>query len=141
MKKKYILPIMPIILATLLMLLSGCVSTLGVLPYGVWQSEEPYILLDIPYEGTGMYTGKCEKGGEIIDIVFGIPVSHKGITIFDAIALESNEFSSKNMYYAGTYTYTEDKLVYKLSPYFQEIHGIKKITFTKIQDYEPEPRE
>lgn len=131
MKIKYILAIIQIMFC---LLLTGCISTLGALPYGVWKSEAPYILLDITYEDE-IYHGEYEKDGEIIDITFQFMVSHKAFDIFDS------NTKIDNPYFAGSYTYTKDKLVYKLYPRWAEEHGIKEITFTKIQDYEPEPGE
>jgi len=136
MKKKLIL----FITATALMVLSsgcyGAVSTRGELPYGVWESEEPYIMIDIPYNHEGRYTGKYEKNGEIVDIVVMFEVSHKGIEIHDAIVNVDNVFAEDTWYFAGTYTYTKNKLVYKLPPHFAEMHGFSKITFKKTAGYE-----
>ena len=122
----------------------GCwVNTLGALPYGVWQSEDPYIILDVTFEitendyGWGVRNGKYEKDGEIIEIVFSFFVSHKGIVIYDAGAMSLGELSSNTSYFSGDYTYTKNRLTYKLTPYFKEETGYNKITFTKIQDYDP----
>lgn len=87
MKKKQVLTMT---LMISLMFLSGCVSAAGELPYGVWESEEPHILLDIPYDSDGWYHGKYEKDGEMVDIVIGFAVSHKSLEIYDAIVQKDN---------------------------------------------------
>jgi len=122
----------------LTMVLSGCVSTLGELPYGVWESEEPYIQLNVKYGEDRPFRGKYERDGEIIDMVFWFMVSHKAIDIYDPIVMEQNpiSLSEDNCYFYGTYTYTKDKLKYKLSLYFADLYGYKTITFIKIPEYE-----
>ena len=136
MKKKHIWVIMW--MTMFLMLLFGC-STAGVLPYGVWESEEPYILLDIEYDPDDMHRGKYDKNGEVIDVILLFRAAYKGLELFDLSANEGESFSSDDPYFAGDYTYTKDKLTYTLYPYWQEKQGYKTITFTKIKDYEIPP--
>ena len=145
MNRKYLFGI---ILALLLVQMSGCVSTRGELPYGVWQSEEPYILLDVVLDvynnldvngnPIGMYMGQYKKDDETIDIVFGFNSGYKGMSIFDINDRKEEGLDGDNPYFYGTYKFSDDKLSYKLSPYYAEIYGYKKIVFTKIQDYESE---
>jgi membrane peptidoglycan carboxypeptidase len=108
------------------------------IPYGVWQSNEPYILLDIQYP-VGASSGKYERDGLIIDtrLEFTIKGRSLGIRPTEDQRRELWETERISSYLAGTFTFTEDKLVYKLSKHFRDQYGIRSITFTKIQDYDP----
>jgi hypothetical protein len=140
MKAKYGLIL---ILIVLLALKSGC-STRGKLPYGAWQSDNPYIILHVihdvynnPDNPVGLYCGQYEKDGQIIDIFFRFNSGYKGMAIYDPSDFREGRLYGDNPYFSGTYNYAKDKLVYKLKPHWKEEHGIKEIIFTKIQDYEP----
>jgi hypothetical protein len=137
MKTRYI---SLIILVSFLTLQYGCgVSTRGELPYGMWQSEEPYILLDIVRDNPILtYSGKHERDGEIVDILISFAVSHKAFNIylFDN-QKEVGDLQREIWYFYGDYKFKEDGLIYTLSSRFREEHGIRSITFTKIQDYDP----
>jgi hypothetical protein len=131
MKRKFIF--IEFFLVTLGVLF-GC-STRGELPYGIWESSDPYIVLDVAKTASSMYSGTYEKDGEIINIVFGFNAGFKGLSIFDSSALTGNELQGDSPYFAGTYSYSTNELIYTLNPYWEEIHGFQTIKFKKTQDY------
>lgn len=91
---------------------TGCVSTRGELPYGVWESKEPHIILNV---------------------VFGFAAGYKGLEIF-AVGDDMEARPHGDMYFAGDYIFKKDKLTYTLSPYFAESYGYKTIIFKKTEE-------
>jgi len=133
MKKNFIL------LFILLFLLTSCQQPKSV-PYGIWQSESPDIVMDLEpnYEHPGvpkLYYGTYNLENTEISIVieFGNDNIHiHNISDYDA---ESNAMRSNAEYFIGTFKVKKNKLYYSLSEYYQKIYGYKQIVFTKIQDY------
>ena len=122
-------------------MLTGCfgaVNLTGKLPYGVWESSDPYILMDISIEKIGFFNGKYEKDGEIIDVYIGFTYG-KGFAIHESIENENDSPRTESIIIYGTYTYTKNKLKYTLIKKYQETTGYKTITFTKIEDNDHTP--
>ena len=124
-----------IVITALCVLLSSCVSTRGELPYGIWQSENPYIVLHVTQEGD--WRGEYEQEGKTIDVSLEFAIGYKGMGMVNPDNRKENEIYE----YYGTYTFNKNKLTYKLTPYFVKRYGFKTITFKKIEDYKPETLE
>ncbi|MCL2147331.1 MAG: hypothetical protein FWH52_05945 [Synergistaceae bacterium] len=123
---------------TLIMPLLGCTIDMSIfekkIPYGVWQSDEPYILLDINYKTSDQvyWYGEYEKDGDVIDIIILFETGMQ-INIRDAIDVAD----TNKVYFVGEFSAVKDELKFRLTPYFAEKYGYKTITFKKIEDYKP----
>jgi hypothetical protein len=141
MKKRYILLIVAVV--AYVFFLTQCKTGYSEIPYGVWESEEPYLCLDIVTnikDNYGnVYYGKYEKDKERIDVVFIVDTIRGGIEIHDMDDLwvgDGEEMLHHDYpYFFGYYTFTDEEMVLELTPHFEEMHGFKTIKFKKIQDY------
>ena len=119
-----------------LVLLSGCGFNFAYkkeVPYGVWLSEEPYLMLDLDYRYLGgKYPGEYIKDGEVIDAIIRFNTDMT-INIYDAIDISDY----RNIDFVGNFTVNKDTLVFKLNSIFAERYGYEKITLKKTKSYEP----
>ena len=122
----------------LFLALSSCTSYELVVPVGIWQSDDPSITLDIANDVSDPNFGTYVRDGEEIEIyiVFG-HVSNL-LSIYDAIVLNENHKGGWDdwTYFVGNWDIKDDKLYLILKSKWREMHGIDKIVFTKIADYE-----
>jgi len=108
-------------------------------PIGLWLSETPYIVIDIQSEERGYHYGTYNDGEEDIEIyvLFGFT---NNFHIRDNVKWEKyNEEHNLNErdkyeYFSGWFEVRGDKMYYTLNPKWQEMHGFKKIVFTKVVD-------
>ena len=146
MKKKLLTGIFFLLLV---ICLSACfVNTRGPLPYGKWESSDPHIVMDINpqvYESPGVFYGVYYE--DSIEIAVFIPFSgfSKQFDIYklsDKINMSQPSFYRLALF-GGSYTFTKNRLKYKLQPYWQEQSGITHtIVFNKIEEYEaPHPQD
>jgi len=127
----------------LLMCLSACpVNTQGSLPYGKWESSDPHIVMDFnPFEEEveGLYYGIYYEDDKEIAIYITFTGFSKHFAIYevaDRIYLSEPDYYKRALL-DGSYTFTKNKLHYKVNTYWQEKSGVTHtIVFTKIEDYE-----
>jgi len=110
------------------------ISTQGPLPYGVWQSENPNIILNInpelKSETYNDFPGTYESEGVETDLVVVFATAHKGFAIHLEYFGRYDE-----AFLTGTYKIRGNKLRYSVLPFWQERTGIKTIVFEKVSDY------
>lgn len=133
MKKLFLI----IFCAVLFFGLSSCTTYKLVVPVGLWQSDNPSITLDIENEERAHYGTYIKDSEEVvIYIVFG-HVSNL-LSVYDEIVNDDNYKGvwDDYEYFVGHWKVKDDKIYFALLPKWQEMHGIKEIVFTKIEDYE-----
>ena len=128
-----------IILLLLLAFVSSCgVNTRGPLPYGKWESTEPYIIMDINPQNEEFY-GVYQQDDEIIDVLITFKNLWKEFDIYNVSDL--SKISQPDFYELallnGEYAIRNNKLYYRVKPYWKEKSGITHtIVFDKIEEYE-----
>ena len=134
-----------VFLLAFLILTSAC-NTRGPIPYGVWKSEKPDIILYLAPETElfadeaipgKYYPGTYIKNGENRNAIIGFGYS-KEFIIYDEEVFLTEKRISENMLYVGNYRVKGNKLRYNLVPHWKEQTGIKTIVFEKVSDYEIE---
>ena len=109
------------------------------MPYGVWQSDDPNIVLIIDPNYAELekppwsivYPGIYVKDGEEIDIIAVVDNTRGrgGILIFDASLDRFDDFSSA--FFVGEYRVRGERLHYTFNQHWREATGVDEIIFVK----------
>lgn len=118
------------ILVFIAALLAAC-SIPYEIPYGIWKSNNPDLMLSISEKQNGYFKGIYVKDGEPVDVFISF-LHEKG---FD-IQTEEDANGVRGSYFYGTFKVDKNQMHYRLKPHYQEITGYETIIFEKIEDYE-----
>lgn len=120
---------------------SGCSPTKAKeIPYGIWQSNNPDIVLYIdPDNKDGMFKGTYTIDGVennlylSLDIVQGAFVIHKESAYTPG---KPGIYSGdKYLYFRGHWKLKDEELYFQVNSHFFELTGYSDIYFEKIDDY------
>lgn len=102
-------------------------------PYGKWQSEDTFLVLDINPNVIGPFSGTYKKEMEEINIA--IYFAYEKSFVIHNVTEESEE--DDRVLFNGYFKVKDEKLYYTLKPHWQELTGITEpIVFEKIEEYE-----
>ena len=127
----------------LLFLLTACRPEPVEPPYGVWKSENPYVILYINenqyifhQSGTAWrHLGIYNKFGEELKVFPRFPVGNSFDIVYN-LGLRGVGLSSTTLA-SGSWRMVNDQLHFNLTRQFQEHLGIRRIVFNRIADYDP----
>ena len=130
-----------LLLCMVLIILTSCIREEFEWPKeGVWVSDNPAIVMNIPPESE--YQARAHgifiKDGQEIETFISIraPLNNT-LSIFDvADLIPGGGLRGDNPFFSGRYTIDGDRLYLQLHPRWQREHGIDVIVFTRIGDYE-----
>ena len=116
--------------------LTACLPTQGI-PYGVWKSDDPDMILYITTtsEETGMYHGEYVLDGQTVNFEFVIDPSHGGIM---DIFYSDGAAHDDAFIFRGHVQTQGDRMVYTPYSTYQEKTGYTRIIFNKVADYDPD---
>ncbi len=134
------------IVVIITLLLSSCIAKELEIPYGVWESNEPDIVmyLDPATEGipeTG-WTQTFEaiyapENGEAMNLSVLFNDNDGRLMLYELIELD-DDVVSYNIYYSGTFWTNSDTLTLDIVNQTAAGTDYKKIVFTKTKDYDKE---
>lgn len=122
--------------------LTSCVNTRGVIPYGKWENAEYCLILDIDPKKSdlnyGNFPGTYQLDEDIIDVYIRFSNHSKEFDIYNISDQPGEGVANFHTlaYFGGSYRFNNDELVYSLQPLWKERMGIETIIFKKIADYE-----
>ena len=128
----------------LLICLTACgVNTRGPLPYGKWESIEPYIFMDINPNDKYFY-GTYQQNDEIIEVWITFQAYWKQFDIYKVS--DTSKINEPDFYELallnGFYRIKNGKIYYRIKPHWQEKSGVKHtIVFELIEEYEVPDKE
>jgi len=124
-----------ILILTLFMLaFTACgVTTYQAMPYGVWQSAEPNIVLIINPNRAA--SGTYIRDGEQIDIFAIVDTARGrgGIWVFNT-SVDDPGNNRDAAYFRGDYRVRRGRLYLTFTPYWQERTGYERIVFEKVRE-------
>jgi len=111
------------------------------IPFGIWQSSEPHLILNIDpkvLQEQKEFTGIYFKDGEELDLIIRFGANMR-FTIYDIRYFSvSREELSKYFYFSGAFSIKDDKIYYKMVNQNEDIPKYNTIIFEKIEDYDVE---
>ena len=142
MKKGIIIVLLVLLAGVYLLGLASCGTVQG-LPYGVWRSDDPNLVLYLTIQSeTGFFSGEYISGSRRVDVVVALSMNLNGLMdIFDSSGTPNNEeylLSEEDLLFSGNIDIQQGKIVYTLISVYRDSTGYKTIIFEKIADYDPE---
>ena len=108
-------------------------------PIGVWQSDDPYMVIYIESQESGNHYGVYHNGSDVIEVTFHFAGLTNNFRIRDTEKWNKyNEEGDlverdKYEYFNGTFKVQDNVMYYTIRPKWQELRGISEIVFTKIE--------
>lgn len=105
-------------------------------PYGVWESEEPKIVLDINPDTAYLYGGEYTHDGITSDLIIQFHNDGRGFDILDSQALQGDTVIGLDYtYFVGKFTIWNNTMTYTLFDNYAEKTGYEKIKFRLVEEY------
>ena len=118
-----------------LLCLSACAIPYKI-PYGIWVSDDPKLMLNITGE-PGSYSGIYEADGE--EIMTSIFFGHDKVFVIKVPPVSNSIYTDLNSYaFGGKFKIERDTIYYTLVNPWKEETGYDVIVFRRIGDV-PEP--
>ena len=119
------------------------VSTRSETPYGVWQSQDPSLTLDVDpnHRLKGLYYGTYTVNDVTIDVYAEFISVYDQLSIYPLSALEPDGLNGNHVIFSGPFKMRNGQLICEANPGTRERTGYTRIVFDKIKDYAAEEGE